>query len=113
MTAYYRDENVTLYHGDCRDVGAWTGGDVLVTDPPYGVDWSAGAMHSDRSARALASPSIIGDHDTSVRDAVLASWGSRPAIVFGSWRMPRPPAAFGIERILARRQAMVRARPAT
>ena len=30
MTAYFRDGNVTLYHGDCRDVGAWTGGDVLV-----------------------------------------------------------------------------------
>jgi site-specific DNA-methyltransferase (adenine-specific) len=33
---------------------------------------------------------IHNDHDTQARDAVLAAWGDRPAVVFGSWRQPRP-----------------------
>lgn len=41
MKPYYQDDAVTIYHGDCRElIPLVVGGDVVVTDPPYGVDLS-------------------------------------------------------------------------
>lgn len=90
---YYRDESVTLYHGDCREVRAWLDADVLVTDPPYGVRWESkhGDNRGPRAGRARTVAAVNGDDDTSSRDTVLEVWGDRPALVFGSWRITRPP----------------------
>lgn len=87
---YYEDEYVTLYLGSCLEETAWTEADVLVTDPPYGVAWMAGALNDKKAVRDQAVQSIASDEDTSVRDEALRLWGSKPAIVFGSWRKPRP-----------------------
>lgn len=41
MPKYYEDENVTLFHGDCREVLPLLPSlsiDATITDPPYGVD---------------------------------------------------------------------------
>ncbi len=40
MKPYYQDENITIYHGDCRDVLpsiAPVNADMAILDPPYGV----------------------------------------------------------------------------
>lgn len=89
MTAqpYYSDEHVWLIHGKAEDYGIWAHGDVLLTDPPYGIAWQSGRPRRDGSMDR-----IVGDDDTSVRDGILAAWGDRPALVFGSWRRPRPEA---------------------
>lgn len=84
VSIYYQDDLVTLYHGDCREELAWLEADVLVTDPPYGYD------HASNRAGPFKGRAIANDVDLSARDVVLAAWGSRPALVFGSWRMPKP-----------------------
>lgn len=82
---YFDDGTVTLYLGDCLELAeVWTDADVLVTDPPYGVDYQSG------SRREKLASSILNDKDTTVRDSVLALWGDKPALVFGSWKIKRP-----------------------
>lgn len=87
MTPYYQDEWVTLYHGDCLEVAEWLAADVLVTDPPYGIGYRTNAA---RDASIGLDRSIANDEDTTVRDAALSAWGSRPALVFGTWRIQHP-----------------------
>jgi hypothetical protein len=90
MTPYYADDRVTLYHGDCREVTDWLAADVLVTDPPYGYNHKSGG--GPRGAASWRGMSIANDEDTTARDSALEAWGHRPAIVFGSWKRPKPTA---------------------
>lgn len=83
-TTYYQDDLVTLYLGDCLEATEWVAADVLVTDPPYGVDYQSGSRRENLAA------SILNDKDTTVRDGVLSLWGDKPALVFGSWKITRP-----------------------
>lgn len=39
MKPYYQDDYATIYHGDCREILPQVSVDVLVTDPPYGVEF--------------------------------------------------------------------------
>lgn len=80
----YSDDLVQLWCGDATTWTGWIEADVLLTDPPFGI-----AYQSNRPRVDLAR-SIEGDSDTAARDAALEMWGDRPAIVFGSWRAPRP-----------------------
>lgn len=87
MNPYYQDELVTIYHGDCRDhLEVFEQADVMVTDPPYGY-----AYASNQSGK-FKGRKIANDHDTIARDQVLTFWSARPALVFGSWKRPRPEA---------------------
>jgi site-specific DNA-methyltransferase (adenine-specific) len=98
MSLYYSDDSVELYHGDCREITKWLECDVLVTDPPYGIEWMGNTFDSDRSKRddvrdrrKAQGGDIANDHDTAARDDVLALWGNGgAAIVFGTWRKDRP-----------------------
>lgn len=96
MTPYYQDECVTLYHGDCREVDAWLGADVLVTDPPYGRAWKQGgglaSADGKYAASSIAHGGIANDDTTATRDAMLAMWDGL-AIVFGDPLIAQPPGA--------------------
>jgi site-specific DNA-methyltransferase (adenine-specific) len=87
---YYADDLVTLYLGDCREVTEWLAADVVVADPPYGRKWKQG-RHWDPRHTDDRHAGIKGDEDTAVRDAILAMWGPRLAIVFGDLTLAPPP----------------------
>jgi DNA modification methylase len=89
MNPYYQDDYVTLFHGDCLEVTEWTTADVLVTDPPYGIEWK-GVTTGVNKGYEKHIAGIKNDNDTKGRDEVLALWGDKPFIVFGSSRIPRP-----------------------
>ncbi len=39
MNPYYEEENITIYHGDCRDILPHLDPvDLVLTDPPYGIN---------------------------------------------------------------------------
>ena len=46
MTPYYSDDSVTIYHGDCRELLPLVEADVVVADPPYGIDFRHGGIRS-------------------------------------------------------------------
>jgi site-specific DNA-methyltransferase (adenine-specific) len=79
MSVYYQDDYVTLYHGDCLEQIEWLDADVLVTDPPYGIEWKISNYNGGRKHDGIAN-----DSTTAVRDEVLKLWGNKPAIAFGS-----------------------------
>lgn len=89
---YYSDDLVTLYHGDCLERLEWNCADVLVTDPPYGISVeSKKGKYLGPSSQLRSRNVISGDSSVEVRDAALHVWGrSKPQVVFGTWRMPRP-----------------------
>jgi site-specific DNA-methyltransferase (adenine-specific) len=90
---YYQDDLVTLYHGDCLEVTEWLDADVLVTDPPYGVEWLTRGTYGGRTNRkgVVQERNVIAnDHDTQTRDAVIELWADKPFIMFGAWKIERP-----------------------
>lgn len=84
MIPYYDDGTVQIFCGDARDILPCLSADVLVMDPPYGI-----TLRSSRSG-AFGDCAVAGDESTALRDAVLAAHLPKPAVVFGTWRVPRP-----------------------
>lgn len=84
MKPYYEENGITIYHGDCREILNSLDANILITDPPFGIDYKSGqAVFLDASIR--------GDKDTSCRDFVVEWWGSeKPALIFGSYRAVAP-----------------------
>jgi hypothetical protein len=84
MRPYYDHAGITIWLGDCLEILPSLSADVLVTDPPYGINYASGM--------ANALPGIANDGDLYARDAVLSKWNG-PALVFGSWKRPAPSGA--------------------
>jgi len=92
-TPYYQDDHVTLYHGDCLELTDWLSADVLVTDPPYGMNHAPRGrydIHTGKWGKPIVAENVVGDKTTAARDEALELWGDKPAMVFGTWRQPRP-----------------------
>jgi len=62
MKPYYQDSAVTIYHGDCREIVPTLGRfDLLLTDPPYGIGFSA---HPTTGGRKRGQARETWDDDT-------------------------------------------------
>ena len=91
MKPYFQNDLITLYHGDCLENTEWLKADVLVTDPPYGISWNGVWNYVGvEKTQVKWTNGIANDTTIEIRDCVLELWDKKPAIVFGSWRMPRP-----------------------
>lgn len=77
---------VVLYCGDCREIlPSLPKVSAFVSDVPYGV-----AFATQRGFSSWDGQQIAGDHTTEARDGALALCQWDGAIVFGSWKVPRP-----------------------
>ena len=68
MKPYYKDDAVTIYHGDCREIlPELSKADLVVTDPPYGMNWNtnssrfSGGTDPKRRGGVANKDGIIGD----------------------------------------------------
>lgn len=64
MTPYYKHDGITIYHCDARDIIPSLSADVLVTDPPYGVNLGAHAGASETRPGFLAKGPYASYDDT-------------------------------------------------
>lgn len=83
METEHKFEKVTLVHGKWQDhTDLIDHADVLITDPPYGMKYQG---------RGGKQRPITGDNTTQARDEFITYWGeNRPAMIFGTWRVPKP-----------------------
>lgn len=108
MIPYYADNLVTIYHGDAREVLPDVTADVLVTDPPYGVNLgNHDARGETRVHNALSKRGYESYDDTPenfeamvVPIVTLALAMTKRGLVFCAghmaWRLPEPSAIGGV-----------------
>ena len=82
MRPYYQDELITLYHGDSREILASIVFDVVVTDPPYGIEYKQGMASGKKFGP------IVGDESTNLAAWIIEAVHPKPMLVFGSNHFP-------------------------
>jgi len=84
---YYRDDSVTIYHGDCREILPELGHfDLLLTDPPYGIGRDRGMGGKGKAGLCPRNPKRYEGGWDNVRqiDALLLALGAAmTCIVWG------------------------------
>jgi DNA modification methylase len=90
LKPYYEHAGICIYHGDCRDViEQWEGlrtenFDLLLTDPPYGIDFNHSGCHGRFSTVGVTKAARQrGNHPVHGDDAPFdpAPWLDFPAVV--------------------------------
>ena len=83
MKPYYEQDGITIYHGDCREVLPGLTFDVIVTDPPYGIDYTG----APQNLGGLDYGHMVGDISFELARWVLAV-PSMQTVVFGAHEFP-------------------------
>lgn len=61
MKPYYDHNGITIYHGDCREILHYIKADVLITDPPYGVNFTGKeTKHAKQKGGYTTGDNVIG-----------------------------------------------------
>ena len=89
MTPYYERDDITIYHGDCREILPGLEYEAVISDPPYGMNYDTNGKRFTLGGRSL--PRITGDSEPF--DPSL--WIDRPSILWGFNHFPTslPPGA--------------------
>ena len=100
MKPYYEHAGITIYHGDCREILPQlprVSSDLIVTDPPYGVDYVHG-VGGGRLAQStqFADVAVIGDDAPFDPSLILGFY--KQAVLWGgnhyASRLPDSPSWF-------------------
>ena len=87
MNPYYKDDSVTIYNCDCRDILPTLGRfDLLLTDPPYGIGFAAQPTKWQRAAGKA--PEQWDNSTVNISDAIAAT---EKSIVWGGNYYCLPP----------------------
>ncbi len=100
MKPYYEHAGITIYHGDCREILPQLvedSIDLIVTDPPYGVQWESNYRQKSFGA-------ITGDHSKEAGEVALGLCmpllrNRRHAYVFGQFDFAGLPISDVVELI--------------
>lgn len=82
MTPYWEGDGITLYLGDNRDITTWLTADVLITDPPYGLNAHISSGPEGRRAAGHTRVHSRGAHPITYRQAgrIIAARRTPPTI---------------------------------
>lgn len=61
----------------------------MIADPPYGIGYVT-TRNNDGAEASWKGDKMTGDESTALRDWIVEQRGSRPAAVFGTWKIKRP-----------------------
>ena len=101
MRPYYEQSGITIYHGDCREILVGLVADVVVTDPPYGVEkalWDKSFPTDWIRLAFVATPRVLCMSGNAALASALSAFGFmyRDVIALHSVNgMTRSPIAFG------------------
>jgi hypothetical protein len=86
MTPYYDEDGITIYHGDCREIASGLEFDVVVSDPPWGIDakvdnarFVGGSQTGPRTSVNDRVPVYGDDQEFDPRP-----WIDRPSVLWGA-----------------------------
>jgi DNA modification methylase len=93
---YYQHGGITIYHADCRELLPRLTGDLLCTDPPYGIDETRASRNANRCklAKKIDYSSFNFDDSTPPSEwlFLLMREITQYQIIFGGNFFPLPPA---------------------
>jgi DNA modification methylase len=90
VNPYYEADGITIYHGKAEDVAPLLSYDVVVTDPPWGIDVATNSQRFTRNSspwwdnvdnsKVRTQDKVIGDD----KEFDPRPWIDKPAIIWGA-----------------------------